>query len=160
MKHFPGLISGALVALSSGIAISAHADQPKTIIAIFSQKDSVFSETIILYANGKYQQSETQKRTELYRPYSVHGPCFPNPAPPYSLQNPKREGTWRILDKAGGLPVAIKMGDGFPENMVVELKGAMPFGMTWDNVLPYTSHGDRVLPTASFQAAPPAPLEH
>ena len=156
MKHFTSIAAVVFAAFGLNAALSANTKQLKNITAVFFQKDPAFSETVTLYADGKYQQSETQLAAYPPGTLSQHT-IYPTPALSVWCRNPKREGTWRILDKEGGLPVAIKKGEGLPSNMVVELKGAMPFGMTWDNVLPYTSHGDRVLPTASFQAALPTP---
>lgn len=72
--HFLTLTAGTLAVFSFGAALSAQASPPKTIIAVFSEEDAQFAETITLYSDGKYQQAETEKKATLYRPYSVLGP--------------------------------------------------------------------------------------
>ncbi len=150
---FLKLAAGTLVFLSLGAALSAQAGTPKTIVAVFSEDDPQFAETITLYADGKYQQAETEKKTNLYRPNSVHGYGLPAPAGPDIFHDLKRKGTWRVLDK-GGQPIAFKTLASLPKDAVIEVKGAMPFGITWERQLPYFSHGDRTLSASSFQAAP------
>ena len=149
-----------------GLSIAAQADAPKAVVAVFSQKDPAFSETITLYADGSYQQSELQLQAKPYRIAPVHPPIASGPVvfPDGSIlagdwRNYKRGGAWRLLDKEGGLPIAFKPGTSVPVSAVVELKSAMPFGFTWDNQLPYNLHGDRVLPANEFQFAvlPAAP---
>ena len=148
-----------------GLTTAAQADAPKAVIAIFSQKDPAFSETVTLYADGSYQQAELQLQAKPYRTASLPAPA---PSGPFvfpdgsvlagNWRNYKRGGAWHLLDK-GGLPIAFKPGTAVPMSAVVELKSAMPFGFTWDNQLPYNLHGDRVLPANEFQfaASPAAP---
>ena len=147
------VLAAALLGL--GGASSVHADPPKTIIAVFSEDDPQFAETFTLYADGKYQQAETENKTSLYNPDSVHGCGLPPLAMPDLLHNLKRTGTWRVLDKEGGQPVAIKTLASLPKDAVIEVKGAMPFGITWERQQPFFLHGDRTLPASDFQPPPP-----
>lgn len=160
--HFLKLAAGTLAVLSLGAVLSAQADPPKTIVAVFSEEDAQFAETITLYADGMYQQAETEKKATLYRPYPVLGPL---PASPVLLpltpdllkrqRDPKRTGTWRVLDKEGRQPLAFKTLASLPKDAVIEVKGAMPFGLTWERQRPYLLRSDRTLPASDFQPAPP-----
>ena len=147
-----------------GACLPTHAAPPKEAFAVFTQKDPGFTETITLYTDGRYEQVETQDAKPLYRAGSLHSPV----AATAGFFEPGRGGTWLILDKQGGVPISYKPGDSFPATAVIELKGAMPFGLSWENQLPYNLHGDRYLQATLFQdtraqsikpaAAPPAQL--
>lgn len=155
-KLLTNTITGVLIAYAFSATPCAYADKPRSAVALFTQKDYAFSETITLYSDGKYQQAETHREGtpwEVKHPSGsiFHRIFFPEPSLPVHLTEPKRGGTWRVLDKEGGTPIALKAGSGLPLNAVVELKGAMPFGVTWENRSPYSSRDDRTLPTASFQ---------
>ena len=154
-KNTVTLAAGALAIFSAGTA-SAQAAPPRTIVAVLSQEDAGFSETITLYSDGKYQQAETQKKTDFYRGYSLHGTVFGSPVFPVALLQPKKEGAWQVLDRDGGQPIAFKTRAALSKEAVVTLKGAMPFGMVWDNQFPYQFSGTRTLPVSSFQDALPA----
>ncbi len=159
-RHISGIAATAAL-LCLGAAIPAHAGPPKTTVAVFSEEDAQFAETITLYSDGKYQQAETEKKETLYRPYPVLGPL---PASPVLLpltpdllkrqRDPKRTGTWRVLDKEGRQPLAFKTLANLPKDAVIEVKEAMPFGLTWERQRPYLLHSDRTLPAGNFQAAP------
>lgn len=155
-------IAAALSCL--GMVLSAQAGPPRSIAAVFSEDDPQFSETITLYADGKYQQAETEKKADLYQKYSVYSgvdplPNLSSPALVFSKfeRDPKRTGAWRVLDKEDGQPIAFKTLADLPKNAVIEVKGAMPFGITWERQRPYFLRSDRTLPASAFQAAPPAP---
>ncbi len=148
------VLAAAAALLGLGTASFVHADPPKTIVAVFSENDPQFAETITLYAGGKYQQAETEKKTSLYNPDSVHGYGLPPLAMPNLINSLKRTGTWRVLDK-GGQPVAFKTLASLPKDAVIEVEGAMPFGITWERQQPFLLHGDRALPASDFQAPPP-----
>ena len=157
MKIRTVLAAGALAASVLGAAPSASAGRPKVVVAIFTQSDFDFSETITLYGDGKYRQEEKQKEEPKdagsRHGFSLRDLFLPDlsPALPASLREPKREGTWRTLDKVGGTPVLLKAGSALPPGAVVEMKGAMPFGLTWDNRLPYTLFGDRAVAAGAFK---------
>jgi len=153
--HFRKLAAVALALFSFGTVIAAQAGPAKTIVAVFSEEDTQFAETITLYSDGRYQQAETEKKKSLYRPNSIHGLGLPGV--PNLLNDLKRNGTWRVLDKEGGQPIVFKTLASLPKDAVIEVKGAMPFGITWEHQSPYFSHGNRTLPASSFQATPPAP---
>ncbi len=155
--HFRKLAAVALALFSFGTAVSAQAGPVKTIVGVFSEEDPQFAETITLYSDGKYQQAETVKKTSLYRPNSIHGLGLPGV--PNLLNDLKRNGTWRVLDKEGGQPIVFKTLASLPKDAVIEVKGAMPFGITWEHQSPYFSHGDRTLPASSFQVTLPAPAK-
>lgn len=154
-KNVTNNVFGVMMVFSLSAAVCAYAGHPKSVVTVYSQRDAGFSETITLYADGKYQQSETREQVSAPPHVSVHDLFFTGPALPAFLREPKRAGAWRVLSKAGGSPISLRAETGLPPMGVVELKGAMPFGMTWDNQLPYSLHGDRTLPTGSFQAMPP-----
>lgn len=159
-KAFTNIITGVLVIASVNAATGAHASHPRNVVAVYSQADTSFSETITLYSDGKYQQSETQREANTAPRPSLHTLLFPEPTLPVSLREPKRNGTWRVLDKANGSLISLRAGGGLPPNAVVELQGAMPFGLTWDNRLPFSLRGDRTLPSSSFQVMPPKDQAH
>ncbi len=152
-KRFTRLAAGLLALSGLAAAPGVRAGRPPAVVAVFSQADFSFSETVTLYADGKYRQSETQREVKPPRRSLLQNLLHSDVVLPASLREPKRSGTWRVLDK-GGAPVPLKAGAVLPPDAVVELKGAMPFGMTWDNRLPYGLSGDRTVPTGSFQAAP------
>lgn len=133
-----------------GLSSAVTADTAKSRFAVFTQKDPTFSETVILYSDGKYQQSETQLSTYLRHCYSTADPTPHSAFPGFGVKI-KREGTWRVLDKEGGLPITLKPGASIPNGAVITLKNAMPFGFVWDNQLPYQLHTDRMLPASAFQ---------
>lgn len=152
--HFISLI--VLPILGINASLPASADPPKDKLAVFTQKDPGFIETVTLYTDGRYQQEETQSEDAPYRLGSLHGPAFSMPALPF-LWGGSRGGGWLILDKEGGAPILYKPGEKFPETAVIELKSAMPFGFVWDNQLPFPMHGDRYLEAGLFQmTVPPA----
>ncbi len=160
VRHFAPLMA---LPLYGTVCLPSQAAPPKTIAAVFSEDDAQFAETITLYADGKYQQAETEKKMDLYEKYSVYsvsGPIqnisSPEPFLLKSQLDPKRNGTWRVLDKEGGQPIVFKTLTDLPEDAVIEVKGAMPFGITWERQSPVQSHGTRILPASEFQAAPPA----
>ncbi len=131
------LALGTLMSLSLGTVIAAQAGPPKTIVAVFSEEDAQFAETITLYSDGKYQQAETDKNTKLYHTYSNQHPfpqdvppVFREELPPLLLGGSKRTGTWRVLDKEAGQPIAFKTLASLPKDAVIEVKGAMQFGVT------------------------------
>lgn len=155
--HFLKLAAGALAVSSFGAALAAQASPPKITVALFSEEDTQFAETITLYSDGKYQQAETEKETRLYGQNSMHDLGFP--AILNLFDNLKRNGTWHVLDKEGGQPITFKTLASLPKDAVIEVKGAMPFGITWERQYPYQSHGDRTLPASSFQAALPVPAK-
>ncbi len=141
----------ALAALSFFAAcLPAPADPPKDKLAVFTQKDPGFAETITLFADGRYEQTETESAKPLYRAGTRHAPA----APDTGIVLP-RKFTWRLLDK-GGAPLAWKPGNPFPAAAVVELKDAMPFGFVWENQSPFGMHGTRRLDAALFTLAKPA----
>ena len=160
-------VAAAATLLGLSAVLSAQADPPKTVVAVFSQEDPQFAETITLYADGQYQQAETEKKASLCRSFSVPSPYSvpsPLPASPVLLplpsdllkreRDPKRTGTWRVLDK-GGQTVAFKTLASLPKDAVIEVKDALPFGLTWERQRPYFLHSDRTLPAGAFQAPPP-----
>ncbi len=160
IRHCAPLIAFSLF---GAVCLPAQAAPPKPIAGVFSQSDPQFSETITLYADGSYQQAETEKRMDLYQKYSVYSGCGPlqniSSPEPFLLKlqlDPKRNGTWRVLDKEGGQPIVFKTFVDLPEDAVIEVKGAMPFGITWERQFPYQSHGTRILSASEFQPAPPA----
>lgn len=140
----------ALSILGIGACLPAAAGPPKDKLAVFTQTDPGFTETITLYTDGRYKQEETQSETASYRLGSIHGPAVPMPAFP-GLWGSSRDGAWHLLNKEGGVPVAYKPGDSFPRTAVIELKSAMPFGFVWDNQSPFPMHGDRYLEADLFQ---------
>ena len=162
LKRLTPFAASLLTVSGLSATASAYAGRPKTVVAVYTQADSGFSETVTLYADGKYQQEEKEKDARPARGPSLHDLLFPAPVIPVSLREPKRVGAWRVLDRPGGallpLNLPLKAGAGLPAGAVVELKGAMPFGLTWDNRLPYALSGDRTVPAASFRATPPAAL--
>ena len=154
--HFLKLAASLIGVFCFSAALTAQASPPKIVVAVFSEEDTQFAETITLYSDGKYQQAETEKEASLYGRKSIPGlglPAIPN----ILFNDLKRNGTWRVLDKEGGQLIAFKTLANLPKDAVIEVKGAMPFGITWERQYPYQSHGDRTLPAASFQAAPPPP---
>jgi hypothetical protein len=147
-----------LLALSlfGAVCLPAQAAAPKVIVAVFSQSDAQFSETITLYADGSYQQAETEKKTHLYGPHSSQIPLPSDPDPLGVFGNGKRSGAWRVLDKENGQPLVFKTLAALPKDAVVTLTGVMPFGITWERQPPFQSHGTRTLPAGDFQPAPSA----
>lgn len=152
IRHFAPLMA---LSLYGTVCLPSQAAQPKTIAAVFSEEDVQFSETVTLYTDGSYQQTEAEKKTSLFGPHSIHIP-LPGQPPPDVFGNGKRSGTWRVLDKEGGQPIAFKTLTSLPKDAVIEAKGAMPFGITWERQSPEQSHGTRTLPAGEFQPAPPA----
>jgi len=151
------LAAGALAASVLGAAPSASAGRPKVVVAVYTQSDADFSETITLYGDGKYRQEEKPKDEPkdagLRHGLSLRDFLLPGPPPvlPAALREPKREGAWRALDKPGGALVLLKAGSALPPGAVIEMKGAMPFGLTWDNRLPYALFGDRTVAAGAFK---------
>lgn len=137
-----------------GAGVSAQAGPPKDKFAVFTQKDPGFTETITLYADGRYEQKETQSNTLVYHLGSLHSPAFPVPASP-GVWGGIRGGEWHLLDREGGISILYKPGGTFPASAVIELKGAMPFGFVWDNQSPFPMRGDRYLEAGLFQVAAP-----
>jgi hypothetical protein len=69
MNRYRKILGSAAAAALLGLntVFSAHAGPPKPIVAVFSEDDPQFSETITLYSDGKYQQAETEKKRHLVR---------------------------------------------------------------------------------------------
>ena len=144
-KHLLNIFAGSFAGFILGVALPTQAHQNKTPVAVYHQVETNFSETITLYSNGKYQQSETQH-------YAVPSVSSPFPRPHHSeLQ---RGGAWRLLDKEGGSPVVLSAEVRLPKEGVIELKGTMPFGVTWERQQPRFLHSDRTLPATAFQMLP------
>ncbi len=149
------VVSFAALLLSGSACLPAQAAPPRSIVAVFSEEDAQFAETITLYADGSYQQVETEKKTSLYGRHSVSIP-LPGETAPSIFGTLKRSGAWRVLDKEGGQPLVFKTLTALPKDTVIEVKGAMPFGVTWERQPPFQFHGTRTLPASQFQSPPPA----
>ena len=147
-RNFAQLI--ALLALGISTCLAAQAGPPKTPLAAFTQKDPGFTETITLFADGKYQQEEIQETKPLYHAGSLHAPA----ASTSGLSEPARGGAWYLLDKEGGVPISYKPGENFPAGAIIKLRNAMPFGLVWDNQSPFGMHGDRDLEAKLFLMTP------
>jgi len=161
MKNLTLPAVGALALALLGAAPSASAGRPKVVVGVYTQSDAWFSETVTLYGDGKYRQEEKPKGEKggvrPARGFSLHDIFCPDLALPASFREPKREGAWRVLDGPGGAPVLLKpaafrAGAGLPPGAVVELRRAMPFGLTWDNQSPYGLSGDRAVAAGAFRA--------
>lgn len=135
-----------------GASVPSQAGAPKDPFVVFTQKDPVFTETITLYTDGRYKQEETQSQAKSYRLGSLHKVTLPDPDLPHLWDMVGRGGGWLLLDKEGGVPIIYKPGENFPANAVVELKNAMPFGLSWENQQPDRLHGTRYLEASLFQS--------
>ena len=123
-------------------------------IAVFSQKEAAFSETITLYADGKYKQTEKQTADKPYHVSSSRIPTAPTGSFPDPFSDFSRGGAWHLLDKEGGSEIIYKPGAKLPDTAVIALRGAMPFGFVWENHSPLFLHGDRSLPAKLFEFTP------
>lgn len=128
--------SSLLLSLSGMLLFCGCQDtNPKDAIASYSYSAGDYSETVALRPDGKYLQTETQQASQTY-------------PTPLTL---KQTGTWRLLDKPDGTPLALPtLATSLPKDAIVEIKAAFPFGQTFENEAPFLNHADRVIPAKAF----------
>lgn len=140
-------IGGAL--LAAGCRDNPKDTSTKNAIAVYSDSDGLYSETVALRPDGTYVQSEKQQSHAV--------PPGPQTLP-LPLGGGGHTGTWRLLDGPGGKPLPLPTtAAALPRGAVVELHKAMPFGLTWENQPPALLQTDRTIPASAFSLLRQAP---
>lgn len=127
-------LGGAL--LLGGCRTPATANAAPDAVALYSYTDGAYAETVSLRPNGQYVQTE-------------------NPAGPHLRGTARNTGAWRLLSKPGGAPIPLPAAAALlPSNAVVELKGAFPYGVLYENNR-LLSPRDRTIPAREFALKKP-----
>ncbi len=128
--------SSLLLSLSGILLFCGCQDtNAKDAIASYSYSAGDYSETVALRPDGKYLQTETQQASQT------------SPTP-LTL---KQTGTWRLLDKPDGTPLALPtLATSLPKDAIVEIKAAFPFGQTFENQSPFSHQINRTIPANEF----------
>jgi hypothetical protein len=144
-KFLPILLGLSGVFLFCGCQNKDIKEDPKNAVAFYAYSAGPYSETVTLWPSGKYLQTLTQK---AYKPYLPDGQV--NIIPGMAKQSTvKRTGTWHLLDKLGGTLLALPASaSALPKNAVVEIKRALPFGLTYENQSVFQV--DRTIPISEF----------
>lgn len=134
----------SLLALGGALLLTGCRDMSaKNAVAVYAA--GPYSERIALRPDGRYVQTETQRGV----PRLPGTQAIPPKPPPMTFQ---QTGAWRLLDGPHGKPLPLPTSPAaLPSGAVVELKAALPFGLTWENRPPSGLQADRVIPAAEFE---------
>lgn len=132
---------------------------PADALAVYSYTDHVLQELVALRPGGEYVQAigdaPRNPASSATRPRAP----LPNTVPHVFRAGYAHTGTWRLLDKPGGRPLALSAvfpspPAALPPTAVIELHQALPFGLVWENQ-PQNGLYDETLPVAEFRPAKP-----